>query len=231
MEVAMAGGLNSPLSGKVTSGFGGVGRYKSRIVAGTAVIAFVPFLLSTFAASVTVGTGNLEFGQGSQQAIACDDTVYVALGEEWHANPSAEDSSAGFFRVRTATVSNLNLAACANKKLRLRLIDGTSAELVLGSLLDAKVLQVILPREAPIENISDSTLLGLTYLTGEGQPIAGAMVATAIVSVVGTSVYDGSALSQTSADVTFYIDPSATAVNLDGQLVRRATVETVANPS
>lgn len=227
----MAGGLNSPLSGKVTSGFGGVGRYKSKIVAGTAVIAFVPFLLSTFAASVTVGTGNLEFGQGSQQAIACDDTVYVALGEEWHANPQPEDSSAGFFRVRTATVSNLNLASCANKKLRLRLIDGSSAELILGSLPEARVIQVTLPREAPQANISDGTQLGLSYLTSQGGLISGAMVANAIVSVVGTSVYDGSALSQTSADVTFYIDPNATVVNIDGQLVRRATVETVANPS
>ena len=223
-------GLDSPLSGSVKSRFGGAGKYRNKVVLGTAVVAFVPFLLSTFAASVTVGTGALEFGQGSQQAIACDDTVYVALGEEWHANPTPEDTSAGYFRLRTATISNLNLTTCAGKKLRLRLIDGSSAEIVLGSLPDAKVLQVTIPRDVPISNVGDPTALGLTYLTGEGQPIAGAMAANVGMNVSGTSVYDGSALSNISADVMFYLDPTATLVNIDGQQVRRATVETVANP-
>jgi hypothetical protein len=223
-------GLDSPLSGSVKSRFGGAGKYRNKVVLGTAVVAFVPFLLSTFAASVTVGTGALEFGQGSQQAIACDDTVYVALGEEWHANPTPEDPSAGYFRLRTATISNLNLTTCAGKKLRLRLIDGSSAEIVLGSLPDAKVLQVTIPRDVPISNVGDPTALGLTYLTGEGQPIAGAMAANVGMNVSGTSVYDGSALSNISADVMFYLDPTAALVNIDGQQVRRATVETVANP-
>ena len=223
-------GLDSPLSGSVKSRFGGAGKYRNKVVLGTAVVAFVPFMLSTFAASVTVGTGALEFGQGSQQAIACDDTVYVALGEEWHANPTPEDPSAGYFRLRTATISNLNLTTCAGKKLRLRLIDGSSAEIVLGSLPDAKVLQVTIPRDVPISNVGDPTVLGLTYLTGEGQPIAGAMAANVGMNVSVTSVYDGSALSNISADVMFYLDPTATLVNIDGQQVRRATVETVANP-
>jgi hypothetical protein len=213
------------------SRFSGSGKYKNKVVMGTAIVAFVPFLLSTFAASVTVGSGALEFGQGSQQAIACDDTVFVALGEEWHGNPAAGDSSAGFFRLRTATISNLNLTSCAGKRLRLRLIDGTSAEIILGSILDAKVLQVTLPKEVPVSNISDPTELRLTYLTGQGQPIAGAMAATATLNVSGLSVYDGSALTNISADVTFYLDPTATMVNIDGQQVRRATVETVNNPS
>jgi hypothetical protein len=223
-------GLDSPLSGSVKSRFGGAGKYRNKVVLGTAVVAFVPFLLSTFAASVTVGTGALEFGQGSQQAIACDDTVYVALGEEWHASPLPEDPSAGYFRLRTATISNLNLTTCAGKKLRLRLIDGSSAEIVLGSLPDAKVLEVTIPRDVPVSNLSDPTELRLTYLTGQGQPIAGAMAATVGMNVSGTSVYDGSSLTNISADVMFYLDPTATLINIDGQQVRRATVETVANP-
>jgi len=223
-------GLDSPLSGSVKSRFGGAGKYRNKVVLGTAVVAFVPFLLSTFAASVTVGTGALEFGQGSQQAIACDDTVYVALGEEWFASPVPEDSSAGYFRLRTATISNLNLTTCAGKKLRLRLIDGSSAEIVLGSLPDAKVLEVAIPREVPVSNLSDPTTLRLTYLTGQGQPIAGAMAANVSMNVSGTSVYDGSSLTNISADVMFYLDPTATLVNINGQQVRRATVETVANP-
>ena len=49
----MAGGLDSPLSGRVTSDFGGAGRFKSKIIFGVALVAIIPFTLSTFAASVT----------------------------------------------------------------------------------------------------------------------------------------------------------------------------------
>jgi len=223
----MSNDLNSPLSGRVTSNFGGVGRHKSKIIFGTALIALVPMMLSTFAASVTVGSGNLEFGQGSQQAIACDENVFVAMGEEWHGAPTPEDSSAGYFRVRTITVSNLDVASCAGKRLRVRLVDGTSNELQIGSVAGATVFQVAIPGAAPDSNITDSTSLGLSYLTGTGQLISGAMAATAVLNVSGTSVYDGSSLSAQNADVTFYVDPSAAQVNIDGQMVRRATVETV----
>ena len=227
----MSNDLNSPLSGRVTSNFGGVGRHKSKIIFGTALIALVPMMLSTFAASVTVGSGNLEFGQGSQQAIACDEKIYIALGEEWHAAPVENDPSAGYFRVRAVTVSNLDLANCAGKKLRVRLIDGTSQEITIGSIPEAKVLQVSLPVIAPVSNISDSTALLLTYLTGTGAPISGTLLASSAVSVSGTSIYDGSVLSVNNADVTFFIDPSAATVNIDGQLVFRTTVETIDNPA
>ena len=224
--------LHSPLSGPVNSGFGGGGKkYKSKIIAGVTVVALVPFLLSTFAASVTVGNGALEFGQGSQQAIACDSKIYIAMGEEWKSAPAQKDPSAGFFRVRAVTVSNLDLAQCAGKKLRVRLINGNSQEIVLGNIPDAKVMQISLPNPMPQQNTSDSTALLLTYLTSTGSPIAGALAATVSVSISGTSVYDGSVLSANNADVTFFIDPTGTAVNIDGQSVFRTTVETIDNPS
>lgn len=194
-------------------------------------MGFIPFLFSTFAASVTVGSGALEFGQGSQQAIACDDKIFIAMGEEWHGAPVENDPSAGYFRVRSVTVSNLNLDSCAGKKLRIRLIDGTSQEISLGAIPEAKVLQVSLPVTVPVSNFSDSTALVLTYLTGTGTPISGTLLASAAVSVSGTSIYDGSVLSSANADVTFFIDPARTAVNIDGQRVFRTTVETIDNPS
>jgi hypothetical protein len=222
--------LNSPLSGRVDSGFGGSGKFKRKIIFGTAIVASVPLVLSTFAASVTVGTGSLEFGQGSQQATACDKQIYVALGEEWKAAPTPEDSSAGFFRVRTVTVSNLDLQSCAGKKLRVRLIDQNSAEITIGSIAEAKVLQVTIPSTVPTSNLTDGTALGLSYLTGIGNLISGTLLANASVSVSGTSIYDGSVLSAQNGDVTFYVDPSAATVNIDGQSVRRTTVETIDNP-
>ena len=82
-----------------------------------------------------------------------------------------------------------------------------------------------------MNNISDSTALLLTYLTGTGTPISSTLLASAAVSVSGTSIYDGSVLSANNADVTFFIDPSAATVNINGQLVHRTTVETIDNPA
>ncbi len=231
----MPSGLHSPLSGRVTSGFGGAGGYKSRIVIGVTVLAVVPFLLSTFAASVTVGSGALEFGQGSQQAVACDATVYASIGEEWHSAPTVDDTSAGYFRVRAVTISNLDLLACKGKKLRVRLIDTMGAELAIGGVEGADpsphVLQVTLPNvDAPI-NTGDAAELALAYLSADGSVISSEINAAVNLSVSGTSIYDGTNLDPTSADVTFYIDPTALTVNIDGQRVGRTTVETVANNS
>ena len=215
----------------MSSGFGGSGKYKSKIVLGVGLIASIPLILSTFAASVTVGTGALEFGQGSQQATACDQKIFVALGEEWHGAPPPEDSSAGFFRGRAVTVSNLDLEACAGKKLRVRLIDNTSSEIKLGPTDDSMVLQIALPNPFPASNLSDPVTLGLSYLTGIGAPISATLLASVAVSVSGTAVYDGTVLSSKNGDVTFYLDPTSTTVNIDGQKVFRTTVETIDNPA
>jgi hypothetical protein len=221
--------INSPLSGKVSGGFGGGGRVRNRFLLGISVIAIVPFLFTTFAANVTVGQGALEFGQGSQQTVACDPSVYVALGEEWLSSPLPEDPTYGFFRVRSVTVANLDLLACRDKKLRIRLIDTNGQEIPIGSVPEARAIQMVLPNsDAPV-NTSDVVALRLTYLTGDGQVISGALAASAAVTVVGTSVYDGSLLSPQNADVTYYLDPLATTVNINGQLVGRTTVETVNN--
>jgi hypothetical protein len=223
--------LDSPLSGSVTSRRRAGSNTRKKVIFGVAAVSVIPFLLSTFAASVTIGSGALEFGQGSQQAVACDQNVFIALGQEWHASPTPEDSSNGFFRVRTATISNVNLEACGGRKMRLRMIDGTSTEIIIGNTPEAKVLQVVLPKVSPTSNITDSASLALSYLTGDGQPITGILAANANLNVSGVSVYDGSSLSPTNADVMFYIDSSATQVNINGELVRRATVETVNNPN
>jgi hypothetical protein len=214
----------------MNSGFGGFGSAKSKVFLGVAVVALVPFLMSTFAANVTVGSGALEFGQGSQQAIACDPVVYVAIGEEWHSAPVANDASAGFFRVKAVTVSNVDLTTCRGKKLRMRLIDTSGKELSIGPVADSKVLQIVVPDVDAQVSSSDPTYLQLSSLNGDGGVITGNLAAAVSMSIAGTSVYDGSDLSPSAADVTFYLDPTATLVNIDGQAVGRTTVETVNNP-
>ena len=222
--------MRSILDSSMSSGFNRSSRGKSKFILGALALGAVPLIVSTFAASVTVGTGSLEFGQGSQQATACDSTVFVAMGEEWHASPTTADPSNGFFRVRAVTISNLDLTSCAGKKLRLRLIDGASKEITTGPTAESKVLQISLPAQAPTSNVSDPVVLGLSYLTGIGAPISTTLLATVSLSVSGTAIYDGTTLSATNADATFYLDPTAATVNIDGQSVRRTTVETVNNP-
>lgn len=222
--------MNSPLSGSVKSRFGGSGSTRSKIVALVAAIASVPFLLSTFAASVTVGSGALNFGQGSQQAVACDSQVYVALAQEWKSAPTATDPTAGFFRVKSVTVSGIDLMACQRTKLRVRLIDMTGREITLGNSA-ATVLQMAIPTSEAPTSSSDAAALGLTYLTADGSLISGVMNASIALSTSGTSIYDGSVLSANSADITFYLDPTASTINIDGAAVGRTTVETVNNPN
>jgi hypothetical protein len=186
--------------------------------------------MSTFAANVTVGSGALEFGQGSQQAIACDPTVFVSIGEEWHSQPTPTDSSAGFFRVKAVTISNLDLNSCRGKKLRMRLINTTGSEIAIGANPDIRVLQVVVPDVDAQVSSSDATYLQLAALNGDGGVVSGTLTSAASLNLAGTAIYDGSDLSATSADVTYYLDPTRTLVNIDGQIVGRTTVETVNNP-
>lgn len=222
--------LHSPLSGSVRSRFGGSGRSRSKVAAALALVVSIPFIVSTFAASVTVGSGTLAFGQGSQQAVACDPQVYVALGQEWKSAPTPSDPTAGFFRVKSVTVSGVDLVACQRTKLRIRLINMQGQEIVLGT-SNATVLQMAIPNTSSPQSSSDPVALSLGYLTGSGDLISGLMHAAINLSTSGTSVYDGSNLSPNSADVTFYIDPTQQHINIDGAVVGRTTVESVNNPS
>ena len=226
----MAGNLGSPLSGKMNNGFAGIGSAKSKLMIGVTLVALVPFMMSTFAANVTVGSGALEFGQGSQQAIACEPTVFVSIGEEWHSQPTPTDSSAGFFRVKAVTISNLDLNNCRGKKLRMRLINTTGSEIAIGANPDIRVLQVVVPDVDAQVSSSDATYLQLAALNGDGGVVSGTLTSAASLNLAGTAIYDGSDLSATSADVTYYLDPTRTLVNIDGQIVGRTTVETVNNP-
>lgn len=95
------------------------------ILAGLGVIALVPIIGSTFAASITLGSGAVEFGQGTQTAAACDSSIDVAL--------SASVVSADFTDT-TLTLSNVDVATgkCGTKDFVVRIADGSNALLDLG---------------------------------------------------------------------------------------------------
>ena len=223
--------LSSPLDGRVRSGFGGTGGVRNKVFFGAALVALVPVVLTTFAANVTVGTGPLQFGQGSEQAVSCDGQVYASVAEDWHSQPTAEDSSAGYFMVSSIAISGVDLLACAGLHLRVRLIDKDGKEIPLNPSADATVLQITLPNtEAPVST-SDVQQLQLGYLTPTGNPVSDPIIANASLNVSGTSVYDGTTLTANSADVVFYPDPSGAQVAVDASTIGRVTVESIASSS
>lgn len=125
----------SPLDGRVGSNFGGsVNNRTKKIVAGLLIAILGPLVATTLAATVTIGSGTLEFGQGSQAAVACDISITTSITESWY-------NSGPYFRVATIVLSGLNTAAgvgvsdagCSGKVLKVSLLGSDGTALVLGT--------------------------------------------------------------------------------------------------
>ena len=127
--------IGSPLSNRVNSRFGGSVNHRSKkIIAGFLIATVGPLVATTLAASVTIGTGTLEFGQGSQAAVACDTAITTAITETWY-------NASTIFEVATIVLSDLNTAAgagvsnagCGGKILKVSLLGSSGTALTIGS--------------------------------------------------------------------------------------------------
>jgi len=127
--------VGSPLSNRVNSRFGGSVNHRSKkIIAGFLIATIGPLVATTLAASVTIGTGSLEFGQGSQAAVACDTAITTAITETWY-------NTSTIFEVATIVLSDLNTAAgagvsnagCGGKILKVSLLGSSGTALTIGS--------------------------------------------------------------------------------------------------
>ena len=174
----------SPLSGRIGSRFGGRGaRKRTRIFAGFITLIAVTYFGSTFAASITLGTGRLEFGQGARQAVACDaDGVTTAITEDW----STGDS---FFKVSTITLTGLNSVltdadtgiGCGGKKLEISLM-GSSGVLTIGTSSATKVSFTV-----PITGSNPATSAGVTANSSIALTGSGTTSTTAVITISPTS--------------------------------------------
>ena len=128
--------IGSPLAGRVSSNFGGsVNHRTKKIIAGVLIATLGPLVATTLAASVTIGDGNnLEFGQGSQAAVACDTTITTAITETWYETTTV-------FQVATIVLSGLDTragvgvsnAGCGGETLKVSLLGSTGTSLTIGS--------------------------------------------------------------------------------------------------
>jgi len=120
--------IGSPLAGRVSSNFGGsVNHRTKKIIAGLLIATIGPLIATTLAASVTIGNGgNLEFGQGSQSAVACDSAITSAITETWY-------QTSTIFRVATIVLTDLNTTACTGKNLKISLLGTSGTALTVGT--------------------------------------------------------------------------------------------------
>jgi len=131
-----------------------------KLILGLAVLIAIPVLGTTFASTINVNTGTkINFGQGQQQAIACDSAVTVTPHTTW--------SSSGYFVLDTVTVSNLNVTStsdangpgCASTSLTLNAYSGSDTTTVSNSTLSFTL---------PASGTTLSSLSGFSSYTHSG---------------------------------------------------------------
>jgi len=127
--------IGSPLTGRVSSNFGGsVNHRTKKIIAGLLIATIGPLVATTLAASVSINGGTaLEFGQGSNPAIACDETITTAITESW-------SSGSAVFKVDTIVLTGLNSAVsaasdggCGGKVIKISLLGSSGTALAIGT--------------------------------------------------------------------------------------------------
>jgi hypothetical protein len=134
----------SPLGGHLNSNFGGRRRPRKRAIFGAVLIVLLPYIGSSLAASVTIngshGSGSaIEFAQGIQSTIVCDDTIATSLNSSYSATGAQ-------FNVTTITLIGVNTTdsqtattsnqGCGNKALTLSIyttVSSTTSIATIGS--------------------------------------------------------------------------------------------------
>ena len=162
--------IGSPLAGRVSSNFGGsVNHRTKKIIAGLLIATIGPLIATTLAASVTIGNGStLEFGQGSQAAVACDTSITTAITETW-----LNTSPGPYFRVATIVLTDFNSAVgagvsnagCGGKVLKISLLgsDGTALAIgTSGTTTSSSVTITSTTVATPAVNGTTATLSGTT---------------------------------------------------------------------
>ena len=146
------------------------------ILGGIGVLALVPLIGSTFAASITLNTGGtIEFGQGTVNAAACDTSIDVALTSD-----VLNVSGTPTFALGSVKLSNIDLSsgACAGKTLTIRLAKSDGTLLTLGDGDSDTAINVA------INSAGDAATV--TSVSGTSYTAAGAIASGVITITPGT---------------------------------------------
>jgi hypothetical protein len=91
-----------------------------KVLLGISALIAVPVIGTTLAASISISSGAVQFGQGVATAAACDASITVTP----NASFIEADNS---FKLGTVTITNLDATACASKTLRFRFYPTTAS--------------------------------------------------------------------------------------------------------
>jgi len=97
---------------------------------GISALIAVPVIGTTLAASITIGSGAIQFGQGVQQATACDATVTVTAAASFD-----NTTSAGSYNMGDVVISAID-DDCNAKKFTVSLFGDSSDTAVASCVVD-----------------------------------------------------------------------------------------------
>jgi hypothetical protein len=131
------------LDGRIGAGFASKPRkkIKMRVIFGSFFLMVIPLLATTFASQVTIQGahgGAIEFGQGDQKTIVCDQYIQTAIGESWNTSPASDFYVDKIF-LTNLDVNNLNLDSatsnqgCGDKTLKVGLYNLSDTPVTIGA--------------------------------------------------------------------------------------------------
>ena len=167
----------SLLTDRVSGNFGSRNRrMRPRVIIGSAFLIAIPLVATTFASQVTIEGahgGAIEFGQGNQKTIVCDQYIQTAVGESWNASPSP-DFYVDKIYLTNLDVNRLNLNSttsnqgCGDKTLKVGLYNLSDAPAIIGA-DSSTIVSFTVP-------VVDQSISPLTGNLGESHNVTASLV-------------------------------------------------------
>ena len=141
------------------------GRIVRKVVAAATAVVVIPLVGGTFAGAITLSSGDIEFGQGSAAANACDPLISIGINSDYSQGLSYFDvSSLTLSDLDTTDSTDVSGLGCMGKTLTLRGFDSAGTELDLNG---------------------ETAGLSLVYLVGSDAGVAVSTASVATLDVPG----------------------------------------------
>ncbi|MEN9751894.1 MAG: hypothetical protein RLZZ600_941 [Actinomycetota bacterium] len=126
-------------------------RRTRKVIVAAAAVVTLPFVGGTFASAITVSSGDVEFGQGSAAANACDPVVSIGINSDY-------STALSYFDVVSLTLSDLDATdgtdvsglGCMGKTLTIRAFDASGQEFDLNGAEAGQALSYLVGSDANV---------------------------------------------------------------------------------